>query len=173
MKKGYVHIYTGDGKGKTTAAIGLAIRAVGRGMKVFMGQFMKGQHYGEIDILNLIENVKVQQFGDPKCIRRSEVTQSHKDLAIRGLDICQKEIQNGLNDIVIMDEVCVAIWFGLLAEDEGINIIKSKPEAIELILTGRKAADKLIENADLVTEMKEIKHYYKTDGVLARKGIEN
>ncbi len=173
MKKGYVHIYTGDGKGKTTAAIGLAIRAAGRGMKIFMGQFMKGQHYGEIEILNSIENIRVQQFGDPKCIRRSEVTQTHKDLAIKGLDICQKEIQSGLNDIVIMDEVCVAIWFGLLSEDKVINIIKSKPESLELVLTGRKATDKLIENADLVTDMKEIKHYYITDGVLARKGIEN
>ncbi len=173
MKKGYVHIYTGDGKGKTTAAIGLAIRAVGRGMKVFMGQFMKGQHYGEIDTLNLIENISVQQFGDPKCIRRSEVTQAHKDLASKGLDICKKEIFSGLSDIVIMDEVCVAIWFGLLPEDDVINIIKSKPETIELVLTGRKATDKLVKNADLVTDMKEIKHYYITDGVLARKGIEN
>jgi len=173
MKKGYVHIYTGDGKGKTTAAVGLSIRAAGRGMKIFMGQFMKGQHYGEIYTLNLIENIKVQQFGDPKCIRRSKVTQSHKELARNGLEICRKKICNGLYDIVIMDEICVAIWFGLVPEDAVIDIIKSKPGTIELVLTGRKATDKLIQNADLVTDMREIKHYYKKKGILARKGIEN
>ncbi len=173
MKKGYVHIYTGDGKGKSTAAIGLAIRAAGHGLNTFMGQFMKGQYYGEIDTLNSIENIRVQQFGDPKCIRRSEVTQSHKNQANKGFEICKKEIYNGLNDIVIMDEICVAIWFGLLPEDDVINVIKSKPEALELVLTGRKGTDRLIQNADLVTEMKEIKHYYKTDGILARQGIEN
>ncbi len=173
MRKGYVHIYTGDGKGKTTASIGLAIRAAGRGMNVFMGQFMKGQRYGEIDTLDLIENIRVQQFGDPRCIRRSEVTQVHKNLALNGLGICQREIQSGLNDIVIMDEICVAIWFCLISEDDVINIIESKPESLELVLTGRKATDGLIEHADLVTDMKEVKHYYRTDGVLARKGIDN
>ena len=173
MEKGYIHIYTGDGKGKTTAALGLALRASGHGFSVYIGQFMKGQHYGELSSLDLISNITIKQFGDPGCIRKEDVTSKHIDQAHKGLEEFKKVMKKGLYKIMVMDEICVAIWFGLIPESQVIDLMQSKPENIELVLTGRKATQDLINHADLVTEMKEIKHYYKSLGILARKGIEN
>lgn len=173
MKKGYIHIYTGDGKGKTTAALGLALRASGHGLSVYIGQFMKGQHYGELTSLALISNITIKQFGDPGCFRKEAVTSQHIDQAHKGLEEFEMIMKNRFHDILIMDEICVAIWFGLISESQVIHVMQSKPENSELILTGRKATQNLIDHADLVTEMREIKHYYKSLGILARRGIEN
>ncbi len=173
MKKGYVHIYTGDGKGKTTAALGLALRARGHKMRVFIGQFMKGQHYGELSALDYLPGIDVQQFGDIDCIRRDQVTDFHIGLARQGVDRIFQVYGESRYDMVILDEIIVAVWFGLIPEDKVVELIQEKPDTTELILTGRKATGNLMKYGDLITEMKEIRHYYNTLGILSRKGIEN
>lgn len=169
--KGYIHVYTGDGKGKTTAALGLALRSAGHGMGVFIGQFMKGIRYGEINALSHIPGIEVQQFGDEVCIHRDDVTDEHREHARRGLKVIKQVMARKKHQVVIMDEICVTMWFGILTLAEVMSVIREKPDDIELILTGRRAARELIDIADLVTEMTEVKHYY-TKGVLARDGIE-
>lgn len=169
--KGYVQVYTGDGKGKTTAALGLALRASGSGMRTYIGQFMKGQHYGELDALRDNPHITIEQYGDVRCIRREEVTPDHITQARQGLERAREALFSGEYDIVVLDEVNVTIWFGLLSVDEVLAFLDEKPERVEVILTGRRAPQELIERADLVTEMLPVKHYYE-QGVLARKGIE-
>ena len=169
--KRYVQIYTGDGKGKTTAALGLSIRAAGHGMKTYIGQFMKGQGYGERTALRDHPCITLKQFGDVKCIRREEVTQKHIEQANKGLTMAYNAMISGEYDVVILDEVNVAIWFGLLSVQQVLDFLNQRPENVEVILTGRRAPKELIEYADLVSEIKEVKHYYH-QGVLARKGIE-
>jgi cob(I)alamin adenosyltransferase len=173
MKKGYIHLYTGNGKGKTTAALGLALRAAGHDLSVYIAQFMKGQHYGELSSIALIPNITLKQFGDPGCIRKEEVTPEHILQAQKGMTEFSAIMTQGGYDMLIMDEICVAIWFGLISESQVISMMQSKPDEVELVLTGRKATRKLIDHADLVTEMKEIKHYYHSFGILARQGVEN
>ena len=170
-EKNFVHLYTGDGKGKTTAAIGLAVRAAGHGMKTYIGQFMKGQLYGELTALKNHPLITIEQFGDTKCIRREDVTQNHIDQALQGLDMAKNAMLSGQYDILVMDEINVTVWFGLLSVKDVIDVLNQRPENMEVILTGRNAPEELIDAADLVTEMKEVKHYY-TQGVLARDGIE-
>lgn len=172
MDKGYIHIYTGDGKGKTTAALGLALRAAGHGYKTYIGQFMKGQYYGELSSIKNIPQITIEQFGDTKCITREQVQEYHKKQGKSGIEHIKNIMKQNEHKIIILDEVCVALWFNIISLDDIIEIIKLKNENTELILTGRKAPEKLINMADLVTEMKEIKHYYNTHGVLARNGIE-
>lgn len=171
LSKGYVQVYTGDGKGKTTAALGLALRASGHGMHTYIGQFMKGQHYGELDALRDHPYITVEQYGDVRCIRREEVTPEHVAQAHQGLERAREAMLSGRYDIVVLDEVNVAIWFGLLTVEEVLTFIEQKPPDVELILTGRRAPQEIIDRADLVTEMREVKHYYQ-QGVMARKGIE-
>jgi cob(I)alamin adenosyltransferase len=171
LSKGYVQIYTGDGKGKTTAALGLALRASGRGMRTYIGQFMKGQQYGELDALRDHPCITIEQYGDPCCIRREEVTPQHIAQARHGLERARAAMLSGQYDIVVLDEVNVAIWFGLLDVGEVLAFLDERPERVEVILTGRLAPRALIDRADLVTEMCEVKHYY-TQGVMAREGIE-
>ncbi|HIE38165.1 MAG TPA: cob(I)yrinic acid a,c-diamide adenosyltransferase [Anaerolineales bacterium] len=171
LSKGYVQVYTGDGKGKTTAALGLALRASGHGMRTYIGQFMKGQQYGELDALRDHSYVTIEQYGDVRCIRREEVTPEHVAQARRGLERARGAMLSGRYDIVVLDEVNVAIWFGLLTVEEVLALLDEKPEDVELVLTGRRAPEALIERADLVTEMREVKHYYR-QGVVARPGIE-
>jgi len=171
LPKGYIQVYTGDGKGKTTAALGLALRASGHGMRTYIGQFMKGQHYGELGALRDHSYITIEQYGDARCIRREEVTPEHIAQARRGLKQAQEAMLSGEYDIVVLDEVNVAVWFGLLTVDEVLAFIDQKPPYVELILTGRRAPQELIDRADLVTEMREVKHYYQ-QGVTARKGIE-
>ena len=171
ISKGYVQVYTGDGKGKTTAALGLALRASGHGLRTYIGQFMKGQHYGELDALRNYPAITIEQYGDVYCIRREEVTPEHVAQAHRGLERAREALLSGEYDIVVLDEVNVTIWFGLLTVKEVLAFLDEKPERVEVILTGRRAPQEIIERADLVTEMREIKHYYQ-QGVLARKGIE-
>jgi cob(I)alamin adenosyltransferase len=169
--KGYVQVYTGDGKGKTTAALGLALRASGHGMRTYVGQFMKGQHYGELDALRNHSNITIEQYGDVRCIHREEVTPEHVAQARRGLERARVAMLSGEYDIVVLDEANVAIWFGLLTIEEVLAFLDLRPEGVEVVLTGRRAPQALIDRADLVTEMCEIKHYY-AQGVTARNGIE-
>ncbi|MCK5311763.1 MAG: cob(I)yrinic acid a,c-diamide adenosyltransferase [Desulfobacteraceae bacterium] len=171
MEKGYIHIYTGAGKGKTTAALGLALRAAGHGYKTYIGQFMKGSHYGELNSLKNIKEIDVEQFGGEKCITLQEVNEKHKELARNGLARIKEILAKNEYQIVILDEICVTIWFGLIAEREVIEVLNSKPFGVEIVLTGRNASPALIEHADLVTEMQEISHYY-SKGIEARNGIE-
>lgn len=171
LKKGYTHVYTGNGKGKTTAALGLALRAAGNNMQVFIGQFIKGLKYSELNSLKkLSENITIKQFGRGCFIKRKPQA---KDIeyAERGLARLKEIINSCKYDLVILDEVNIAIHFGLISVKNLINLIENKPENIELVLTGRLANEEILKKADLITEMKELKHYYKK-GVLARKGIE-
>ncbi len=169
--KAYTHIYTGNGKGKTTAAIGLAIRAAGHGLKTYFAQFMKGRYYGELTTLERIPEITVEQFGDDKCIHRDEVTQKHIDQAANGLLMAKKAMFSGRYNIIVLDEINVSIWFGLIDKYDVIEFLNNRPENIEIILTGRYAPHELIKYVDLVSEMNDIKHYY-SDGVQARNGIE-
>lgn len=169
-KTGYIHIYTGNGKGKTTSAIGLAVRAVGAGKRVYMGQFVKGMHYAEHDSLKRFPEIVLAQFG-LDCFIRNEPTQNDIDAAQAGLKLVKQVIKNKEFDLVILDEICIALYYKLFKIDEVLEMLQSKPDAMEIVLTGRYAPKELIDIADLVTEMKEIKHYYNK-GVEARKGIE-
>ena len=171
LREGYVQVYTGDGKGKTTAALGLALRASGHGLRTYVGQFMKGQPYGELDALRDHPHITIEQYGDVRCIRREEVTPEHVAQARRGLERARQAMLSGDYDVVVLDEVNVAIWFGLLDVEEVLTFLKQRPKQVELVLTGRRAPEELIRRADLVTEMREVKHYYQ-QGVGARSGIE-
>ena len=170
-KKGYIQIYTGDGKGKTTAAIGLAIRAAGYGMKTYIGQFMKGQHYGELTALRDHPCITIEQYGDVECVHREEITQKHIDQAQQGLKQARKAMHSHQYDIIILDEINVAVWFDLITTEDVIELLNERPKNVEFILTGRRAPEAFLEIADLVSDVKEIKHYYK-QGVKARTGIE-
>lgn len=170
MNKGYVHVYTGNGKGKTTAAFGLALRAACAGKKVFVGQFVKGMKYSETKVEKYISSIEIKQFG-LDCFIYKEPTQEDIDMAKKGLDICRKKLQEDY-DVVILDEINIALYFKLVSIDEVLELINGRKKNIELIITGRYAPKEIIEAADLVTEMKEIKHYYNI-GVEARKGIES
>ena len=170
MEKGYVHVYTGNGKGKTTAALGLAIRAVCAGKKVFFGQFIKGMDYSELACTDFVPNLEIKQFGRD-CFIYHAPTEKDIKCAKDGLKEFKEILSRDDYDMVVMDELNIALHYKLFSVEEVIEIVKNRKEHIELIITGRYAPDELIELADLVTEMKEIKHYY-TSGVEARKGIE-
>lgn len=171
LAKGYVQLYTGDGKGKTTAALGQALRASGRGFRTYIGQFMKGQKYGELEALRDHPLITIEQYGDVHCIRREEVTPEHLAQARAGLERARVAMLSGDYDIVVLDEANVSIWFGILATEDVLALLDEKPEHVEVIITGRRAPQELIDRADLVTEMREVKHYYQ-QGVMARLGIE-
>ncbi len=171
LTRGYVQLYTGDGKGKTTAALGLALRASGSGLRTYIGQFMKGQACGETRALAQHPLITLEQYGDVLCIRREEVTAEHLAQAQRGLATAREAMLSGDYDLVVLDEVNVAVWFGVLALQDVLALLDERPRQVELVLTGRKAPQALIDRADLVTEMREIKHYY-VQGVEARVGIE-
>ena len=169
--RGYVHVYTGEGKGKTTAAFGLALRAAGHGKRVWIGQFMKARPSGEIAALRDNPLITVEQYGDPGCIRRDEVTTRHRTHAGEGLARAAAALTSNDNDLVVLDEIDVAVLFGLLSEQDCVDLIEARPPQVELVITGRSASPAVIEHADLVTEMREVKHYYR-HGVQARAGIE-
>jgi len=170
---GHIQIYTGNGKGKTTAALGLALRAAGHGKKTYIGQFLKGQDYGELHAAEKLKPwLTIAQFGRKDFIHVTEnPDQEDITMAQSGLKLCLQAMLSGDFDIIILDEINVALYFKLLKLKEVESFLEQKPAAIELILTGRYAPVQLIEKADLVTEMKEIKHYY-TKGIQARSGIE-
>ena len=173
MTKGYVQVYTGDGKGKTTAALGLALRACGAGLRVYIGQFIKEMEYGEITVLrDRFPEVTVELFGTEEgCIIGREPDEADKAAARKGLLRVREVITGGEYNLVILDEITIPVSMGLLAEDDLLDLIDERPENVELVFTGRGATEALIARADLVTEMKEVKHYYRK-GVLSRKGIE-
>ena len=171
FKRGYVQIYTGNGKGKTTASLGLGLRASGDGLTVYMLQFMKGRRYSEIDAIENIKNFTIYQHGRDEFVSKEDPEQIDIDLAREGFEKAKQVLISGDFDIVILDELNVAVDFGLIPIQEALDLIQSKPDHVELVLTGRGAPEEFIEIADLVTEMREIKHFYQK-GVDARKGIE-
>jgi cob(I)alamin adenosyltransferase len=171
LKKGYIHVYTGPGKGKTTAALGLGIRAAGAGMRVHMVQFMKGRRYCEIDTIEKIKNFTITQHGRDEFVSKENPEQIDIDLAQKGFKYSKEIIGNGKYDVIILDEINVAVDYNLISLNDIIKVFEEKPENLELILTGRYAHPEIVRNADLVTEMLEIKHPYQ-QGVAARKGID-
>ncbi|KJF43245.1 cob(I)yrinic acid a,c-diamide adenosyltransferase [Draconibacterium sediminis] len=169
--KGYVHIYTGNGKGKTTAAFGLALRASGADKKVFIAQFIKGKTYSEIKaVQNYLPQTEVKQYGNGYFIKKKP-NDSDIETALQGLYEINEMVKSERYDLIILDEIFIALHYKLISVEAVRQLITTKPANLELVLTGRYAPDEIIELADLVTEMKEVKHYYKKD-VPARKGIE-
>jgi len=171
LKKGYIHIYTGPGKGKTTAAIGLGMRAAGSGMKVHMIQFMKGRRYSELESIDKIPNFSFVQHGRDEFVNKEKPEKIDIDLAKKGFVHAKDVIKKGTYDMVILDEINVAVDFNLIDVHNVIKLIEEKPEELELVLTGRYAHPELTRCADYVTEMLEIKHPYQ-QGVEARKGVD-
>ena len=165
--KGYIHIYTGNGKGKTTASLGLAVRAALADKRVFIGQFIKGMEYSELKLPDYIPNIKIYQFGRD-CFIYNEPTEEDILAARQGLDICREVLKEGKWDVVILDELNIALYYNLCQVQEVLEILDNKKENVEVVITGRYAPKELIDKADLVTEMVEIKHYYNK-GVEARK----
>ncbi len=169
--KGYLQVYTGDGKGKTTAALGLSLRAAGAGLKVFIAQFLKQGDYSETKALERFSDVIVlEQFGLGQFVK-GQPTQAEINAARDGLEKARIVLSSGDYDVVILEEANVAVAIGLFSVKDLMDIIRQKPEHVELVITGRGAAPEVIEKADLVTEMKAVKHYYEK-GVQARVGIE-
>lgn len=170
MKKSFVHIYTGNGKGKTTAAFGLAIRAALSGKKVYIGQFVKDMKYNETKISDFLPQIRIEQLGYGCFITGPP---EEKDIlkANQELDHCSKILKSGEYDLVILDEIIIAIYLKLICEDLVIKAVKERAPNVEAVLTGRYASENIIDMADLVTEMKEIKHYYNK-GILSRDGID-
>jgi cob(I)alamin adenosyltransferase len=166
-----IHLYTGDGKGKTTAALGLALRAAGAGWRVFIGQFVKGMPYSEIELIRQrIPEISIQQYGRG-CFIYDHPTAEDMEAARAGLSDIGAKIAGGAYQLVVLDEVCIALHYSLFRLDELVKVLNGRPPEVEIVLTGRKAPPELVNIADLVTDMREIKHYYAR-GVKARKGIE-
>lgn len=169
---GLVHVFTGDGKGKTSAALGIALRAAGHSLRTHITFFMKGDYpYGEQKTLALLPNVSVARFGSLEFVDPANVKPEEKDQARLALEDARKAVQSGKFDLVILDEVNVAAAWNLIDVKDVMRLIKEKPENVELILTGRYADKDVIAIADLVTEMREIKHPYRK-GIPSRKGID-
>jgi cob(I)alamin adenosyltransferase len=167
---GYIHLYTGNGKGKTTAALGLSLRAVGANKRVLFAQFVKGKHYSELDALMRFPEIEVRQYG-LDCFIEKTPTELDVKVAKKGLEEVAEAIIQNKYDIIVMDEVCIALYYHLFEVEDLIPLLNQKPEEMELVLTGRYAPAELFDIADLVTEMREFKHYYNR-GIEARKGIE-
>ncbi|MEO0083737.1 MAG: cob(I)yrinic acid a,c-diamide adenosyltransferase [candidate division WOR-3 bacterium] len=167
-----IQIYTGNGKGKTTAAIGQAIRALGHNYKVLMIQFMKGDpNYGEIKTIKKLKNFKLIQSGLPTFVQKGNPTKEDIKLAEKGLELAKKAVNDKKYQMIILDEINVAIDYGLIKLSDVLALVKNCPQEIELVLTGRYAPQALIDIADLVSEVKEIKHPYQK-GLVSRKGID-
>jgi cob(I)alamin adenosyltransferase len=171
MRRGYIQVYTGTGKGKTTAALGLALRAAGAGLRVYIAQFIKKKRCSEHKALErFCDLITVRQYGRGFILKRKP-NAADIDAAREGLAEVKKAMRNGVVDVVILDEANIAVSRGLLSPDDLIEVMSMKPAGVELIITGRYADERVIEKADLVTEMREIRHYAKK-GVKARVGIE-
>jgi cob(I)alamin adenosyltransferase len=192
LKKGLIEVYTGTGKGKTTAAFGLAFRALGWGYRVFILQFMKLGTYGENKSAEKFSrNLEVRYVGMPYFIAWEDDIPVEDRKKVRNVRICKKgqppeeyvelarnsfndvyeQMISGKWDIIIMDEINVAIYYNLLKTEDLMKIINNKPDNVELVFTGRKMPDEVLERADLITEMNEVKHPY-SQGVLARRGVD-
>ena len=172
--KGFVQVYTGNGKGKTTAALGLAFRAMGCGLKTYIGQFMKGQRYSELNAVKMVSDfITIEQYGKKNFTYvKNTPDPENMEMAKTGLVKARAAMLSGKYNIIILDEINTAYFFRLITIDEMLQFIADKPDGVELVLTGRYAPQELITAADLVTEMVEIKHYYKK-GIISRKGIED
>lgn len=172
--KGYVQVYTGDGKGKTTAALGLALRAAGAGLRVYVAQFVKSSECGEYSELKALKRfpdlIAVKQYGQG-CFIRKAPCEEDKRMASSALEEVEKIMLSGDYQVIILDEINIATYFSLLPAERLLEMIEKKPVGVELVITGRKADSRVMEIADLVTEMREVKHYYQK-GVEAREGIE-
>ena len=171
--RGLIQVYTGDGKGKTTASLGLALRAAGHGYKTIVIQFMKGKiDYGELKAQKLLAPyLTIVQAGGPHFIKRGSPSEQDVGMAHEGIEKARQAFADGRYDIVVLDELNVAVDFGVITLKEALDLIAQKPKKTELIITGRYAKKEILDLADLVTEMREIKHYY-SKGVQARDGIE-
>ena len=173
-RKGYFQIYTGTGKGKTTAALGLAMRAAGAGLRTYIGEFVKFREYNEVKVIReRFPEIKIELFGNEGlCINGRELNDLDKKTAREGFDRSMAAMKSGEYDIVILDEICIAVHTGALSEDDAMRFVNERPEIVDLVFTGRDATEKMIEAADLVTDMREVKHYYNA-GVESRRGIDN
>jgi cob(I)alamin adenosyltransferase len=171
-RQGLIHVYTGEGKGKTTAALGLALRAAGHGWHIYMGQFMKGQDYGELAAAALLGGrLTIEQFGLRTFIHAGEATPEDIRMAQEGLAAARQALESGRYDMVILDEINVALYFELLAVQEVLDVIDARPPQVELVLTGRRVPDEILARADYITDMREVRHPYQR-GIRARKGVE-
>lgn len=171
-RKGLVQVLTGNGRGKTSAALGTVLRAVGQGLRACIVFFMKGDYpYGEQTALAHLPNVTVARFGFQSFCDPNQVTEAEKEEARKALVTAREAMLSGQYDLVVLDEVNVAAAWGLVGVDEVVELIQQRPEAVELILTGRYADSRLVGLADLVTDMVEVKHPYR-EGVLSRRGFD-
>jgi cob(I)alamin adenosyltransferase len=171
-RRGTVQVYTGDGKGKTTASLGLAMRAAGHGMSVFMVQFMKGSpNYGELASARNLPNFTIEQHGRDEFVDRKNPAQVDIDMAQEGLARAREILSAGEHDLVILDELNVALDFNLVSLEDVLGLIEMRPPHVELVLTGRSAHPEVVRAADLVSEVLNIKHHYDA-GVQAREGVE-
>ena len=167
----YIHVYTGDGKGKTTASLGLILRAVGAGWRILLGQFLKHGEFSEIKALKKLgEQVTIRQYGSGRFIK-GRPSEKEIELALAGLSEIMQVMEEGKYDLIVLDEINVAVHFGLIPLKSLMSLLERRPQDVELILTGRWAPKEIIERADLVTEVRMIKHYF-SKGVPAREGIE-
>jgi len=172
LEKGLIQVYTGPGKGKTTAALGLALRAAGQDMKVYIIQFMKGwPHYGELISVEKLPNITLRQFGRPDFVNKGNPDPEDVEQAHQALDHARQILTSGDYDVVVLDEINVALDYNLIELGEVLTLIESKPEKVELVLTGRGAHPEIVKRADLVTEMLDIKHPFN-EGAKGRRGIE-
>jgi len=169
-----LQVYTGNGKGKTTAALGLSVRAACAGISVYFGQFMKGRRYSELALPQRFPGLlTMEQFGSPRLLcMGEEPSENDIRLARNGLVRVREALFCGKYGLVVADELSVTVHLGLLSEEEAMEVIMSRPEEVELVVTGRYAPESFVRAAHLVTEMTEVKHYYSTEGLEARPGIE-
>lgn len=173
MQKGLIIVNTGNGKGKTTAALGLAIRAWGQGLKVLILQFIKGSwKYGELAAISKMDdNIVIMPLGEGFTNKNLEAKEKHKFVAIEALTTAEKEVKSKKWDMIILDEINYALKYDLLELNSVLKLLDEKDSSLHLVLTGRDAKEEIISRADMVTEMKELKHHYK-NGIKAQKGIE-
>jgi len=173
LSRGHIQVYTGDGKGKTTCALGLALRAVGHGFQVFMVQFLKGRETGEVKAAanRLAPDLTLRSFGRPGLVNLRAPAPEDLALVREAWDLARQVILAGKHDLVILDEINLVLTFELLPPEEVFQVLRERPPGVEVVLTGRQAPPELVEMADLVTEMRPVKHYYEA-GVKSRRGIE-
>jgi cob(I)alamin adenosyltransferase len=171
-KLGLLHVYTGDGKGKTTAALGLGMRAAGHGLKVVVVQFMKGRiNYGELESARKLPGFEIHQFGRAEFVDKAKPAQVDIDLARKGLEFAKDVLEKRGCDLLVLDELSCAVEWRLVPLGEVLEILRSRPEGIEVVVTGRYAPKELLEMADVVTNMVEVRHPFQK-GVLGREGVE-
>ena len=171
FQRGLVQVYTGNGKGKTTAALGLALRAAGYGLRTHVVQFLKGVPYGELSAIASLPSITIRQLGTAEWVHPDHIREADRERARQALAYAGEVLAGGEYRLVILDEINVALDWGLLAVGPVLDLIRTKPAAVELVLTGRNAPPEIVAAADLVSEMREVKHPYQ-QGILARCGIE-